>query len=148
MFTRVDPLRPLLLVIVAVLAAGCTSQSPTGPTANVPFSRTDLQVGTGAEATAGRLVTVHYSGWLYQAGAPDNKGRLFDSSVGGQPFTFLLGTGQVIRGWDQGVPGMRVGGVRRLVLPPDLAYGSAGAGGGVIPPNATLIFDVELLGVQ
>lgn len=148
MLTRSDTLRPLLLVIVAVLAAGCTSQSPTAPSANVPFSTTDLQVGTGAEATSGRLVTVHYAGWLYQAGAPDNKGQLFDSSVGGQPFTFLLGAGQVIRGWDQGVAGMRVGGLRRLVIPPDLAYGSAGAGSGVIPPNATLVFDVELIGVQ
>jgi FKBP-type peptidyl-prolyl cis-trans isomerase FkpA len=141
------PRLPLALVALA-LAAGCTSQSPTAPTPGVAFSITDLQVGAGAEATAGRLVTVHYAGWLYQAGAAENKGTLFDTSIGRAPFTFLLGAGQVIRGWDQGVAGMRVGGFRRLVIPPDLAYGSAGAGGGVIPPNATLIFEVELIGVQ
>ncbi|MDP1572534.1 MAG: FKBP-type peptidyl-prolyl cis-trans isomerase [Vicinamibacterales bacterium] len=141
------PLRTLALLTVLLVTAACTSESPTAPTSSAPFSATDLRVGTGAEATAGRRLTVDYAGWIYQAGAPDNKGRLFDTSVGGAPFTFVLGAGQVIRGWDQGILGMRVGGTRRLVLPPELAYGSTGAGGGVIPPNATLIFDVELLDV-
>lgn len=141
--------RRLLLPVflLAFSVAGCSSDSPTSPTPGVPFSSTDLRIGTGAEAQSGRRLTVNYSGWLYQTGAIDNKGRLFDTSAGGPPFTFVLGAGQVIRGWDQGVAGMRVGGVRRLVLPPDLAYGSTGAGGGVIPPNATLIFEVELLDV-
>ncbi|MEK7511015.1 MAG: FKBP-type peptidyl-prolyl cis-trans isomerase [Patescibacteria group bacterium] len=101
----------------------------------------DTVVGTGAEATAGSQVTVNYVGML-----PD--GTVFDASARhGQPFSFTLGAGQVISGWDQGVAGMKVGGKRQLVIPPDLAYGAAGAGG-VIPPNATLIFEVELLGVQ
>lgn len=141
------PIRTLALLATLLVTAACSGQSPTAPTDSAPFSITDLRVGTGAEATAGRRLTVNYSGWIYQAGAPDNKGRLFDSSAGSAPFTFVLGSGQVIRGWNQGVLGMRVGGARRLVLPPDLAYGSDGAGGGVIPPNATLIFEVDLLDV-
>ena len=107
----------------------------------------DTVTGTGAEAKAGQPVTVHYTGWLQDASRPDAKGKQFDSSVGHEPFEFGLGAGQVIPGWDQGVVGMKVGGQRRLVIPADLAYGSSGAGG-VIPPNATLIFDVELLGVR
>lgn len=109
----------------------------------------DVQTGTGAEATAGRTVDVHYTGWLYDEGAADNRGRKFDSSRDrGEPFSFLLGGGQVIAGWDRGVVGMKVGGRRTLIIPPELAYGSRGAGGGVIPPNAALVFDIELLGVQ
>lgn len=105
---------------------------------------TDEKVGTGAEAKRGDKVTVHYTGWLYNNG---QKGKKFDSSVDrGEPFTFNLGAGQVIPGWDQGVAGMKVGGKRTLIIPADLAYGSRGAGG-VIPPNATLMFDVELLKV-
>ncbi len=101
----------------------------------------DLTVGTGAEAKPGTMVTVDYTGWL-------SDGTQFDSSVGsGQPFQFALGQGEVIPGWDQGVAGMKVGGKRRLVIPPALGYGDQGAGG-VIPPGAVLIFDVELLGVQ
>ncbi len=108
----------------------------------------DHKIGTGAEAVAGTMVTVHYTGWLHDAGAPENKGRKFDSSRDrGEPFTFSLGIGQVIAGWDQGVAGMKVGGSRTLVIPPELGYGARGAGG-VIPPNATLVFDVELLGVD
>ena len=95
----------------------------------------------------GQQLTVDYTGWLYDANAPDNKGTLFDTSVGGAPFAFVLGAGQVIAGWDQGLEGMRVGGTRRLVIPPDLAYGSQGSGN-VIPLNATLIFEVDLLAVQ
>jgi FKBP-type peptidyl-prolyl cis-trans isomerase FkpA len=137
-------------LILALVAASCggDDSSPASPSANVPYSQTDLRVGTGAEATAGRGITVHYTGWLYSTSAPENKGQQFDSSVGGAPYPFTLGTGAVIRGWDQGVVGMRVGGQRRLVIPPGLAYGSTGAGGGRIPPNATLLFDIELLSVS
>ncbi len=104
----------------------------------------DTVIGSGAEAVAGNNVAVHYTGWLYNNGAAGVK---FDSSKDrGQPFRFSLGGGQVIRGWDEGVAGMKVGGTRRLVIPPELGYGARGAGG-VIPPNATLLFEVELLGV-
>lgn len=110
--------------------------------------RTDDRVGTGNEAVAGRQVTVHYTGWLYDASKADHKGQKFDSSRDrNEPFPFRLGAGEVIRGWDEGVAGMKVGGRRTLTIPPDLGYGSRGAGG-VIPPNATLIFDVELLDVR
>lgn len=138
-----------ICLLVTTLAACGGSASPTAPSANVPFSQTDLRVGSGAEATSGRVVTVHYTGWLYDSNAADNRGTQFDSSLqpGRSPFLFVLGSGQVIGGWDRGVAGMRVGGQRRLVIPPDLAYGSRGSGG-VIPPNATLLFDVELLAVQ
>jgi len=108
---------------------------------------TDIKVGTGDLAEAGNNVTVHYTGWLHDASAPENKGRKFDSSRDrGNPFRFTLGVGEVIAGWDQGVAGMKVGGQRVLTIPPELGYGARGAGG-VIPPNATLIFDVELLAV-
>jgi FKBP-type peptidyl-prolyl cis-trans isomerase FkpA len=104
----------------------------------------DTTVGSGATAQAGQHVTVHYTGWLYQDGV---KGAKFDSSKDRQsPFAFDLGAGRVIRGWDEGVQGMQVGGTRKLVIPPELGYGSRGAGG-VIPPNATLMFEVELLAV-
>ena len=103
----------------------------------------DTVVGTGAEAQRGNLVSVHYTGWLYTNGIAGTK---FDSSKDrGEPFQFSLGGGQVIRGWDEGVAGMKIGGTRRLVIPPELGYGARGAGG-VIPPNATLLFEVELLG--
>src|SRR5213594_929915 len=109
---------------------------------------TDRKVGSGAEAKSGRQVTVHYTGWLYDAKAADKNGKKFDSSKDhGEPFSFKLGARQVISGWDQGVAGMKVGGSRTLVIPSDLAYGSRGAGG-AIPPNATLVFDVELLDVR
>lgn len=108
----------------------------------------DHKIGTGDEATPGHTVVVHYTGWLFDAAAPDNKGRKFDSSRDrGDPFSFPLGAGRVIAGWDQGVAGMKVGGQRTLTIPPELGYGARGAGG-VIPPNATLVFDVELLGVK
>jgi FKBP-type peptidyl-prolyl cis-trans isomerase FkpA len=109
---------------------------------------TDAKVGTGAEATSGKQVTVHYTGWLHDEAAAGNHGKKFDSSRDhGQPFTFRLGAGMVIRGWDDGVAGMKVGGARTLVIPPELGYGSRGAGA-AIPPNAALVFDVELLDVK
>ena len=109
---------------------------------------TDIKLGTGDLAESGRNIVVHYTGWLFDAAAADNKGKKFDSSLDrGDPFRFKLGVGQVIQGWDKGFAGMKVGGQRRLVIPPELGYGARGAGG-VIPPNATLIFDVELLGVE
>jgi FKBP-type peptidyl-prolyl cis-trans isomerase len=104
----------------------------------------DKVVGTGAEAKAGQEVKVHYTGWLFYGG---ERGKKFDSSKDrGDPFEFPLGAGHVIKGWDEGVAGMKVGGTRVLTIPPQLGYGARGAGG-VIPPNATLIFEVELLGV-
>jgi FKBP-type peptidyl-prolyl cis-trans isomerase FkpA len=109
---------------------------------------TDNKVGSGAPATNGKQVSVHYTGWLYDSKAPDRHGKKFDSSRDrGEPFSFKLGARQVISGWDQGVAGMKVGGTRTLVIPSDLAYGRRGAGG-VIPPDATLVFDVELVDVQ
>ncbi len=137
----------VLLVLVAAAAAGCGSSSPTAPQAlDVPYSQTDLAAGSGAEAVNGKRLSVNYTGWLYDPARPDHKGQQFDSSAGRGPYSFVLGAGQVIRGWDQGFSGMRVGGTRRLVVPPSLAYGSTG--NGPIPGNATLVFDVELLAVQ
>ena len=107
---------------------------------------TDTQLGDGAVASAGKTVTVNYTGWLSRDG---EKGRKFDSSLDrNEPFSFKLGGGEVIKGWDEGVAGMKVGGKRTLIIPPELGYGPRGGGGGAIPPNATLIFDVELLKVQ
>ena len=112
------------------------------------LQKIDTKQGTGAEASAGKPVLVHYTGWLYDPAAPDGKGAKFDSSRDrGVPFGFFLGGGRVIKGWDQGVVGMKVGGQRRLIIPPQLGYGERGAGG-VIPPNATLMFDVELVDVK
>ncbi len=109
---------------------------------------TDVVEGTGEVAEPGRVAVVHYTGWLHDAEAEDGKGTKFDSSVDrGEPFRFPLGAGRVIRGWDEGVAGMRVGGKRQLVIPPDMAYGERGAGR-LIPPGATLVFDVELLELE
>ncbi|UOD31499.1 FKBP-type peptidyl-prolyl cis-trans isomerase [Massilia violaceinigra] len=114
-----------------------------------PLVATDTKVGTGAEATAGSKVFVHYTGWLYKPMATRQRGRQFDSSLSrGAPLEFVLGTGRVIKGWDQGVLGMKVGGKRTLVIPSYLAYGKRGAPGGGIPPDADLIFDVELVNVK
>ncbi len=110
------------------------------------LTKIDVRIGTGEEAVTGKIVNVHYSGWLYDKSAPDSKGKKFDSSRDrNRHFTFPLGEGRVIKGWDQGVQGMKVGGQRTLIIPPSLGYGSRGAGN-AIPPNATLIFDVELIG--
>jgi FKBP-type peptidyl-prolyl cis-trans isomerase FkpA len=111
------------------------------------FTTTDIMIGSGAEAVAGKMVAVQYSGWLYDADKPNHKGKRFDASEPGKPFIFKLGAGRVIKGWDMGVPGMKVGGKRTLVIPSDLGYGRRGAGDR-IPPDSSLIFDIELLEVR
>jgi FKBP-type peptidyl-prolyl cis-trans isomerase FkpA len=155
------PLPSLLLALVAaggVGAAGCNfgcgnstdteSQMAPGQSNITSLVKADVQPGTGAEAAAGQRVTVHYTGWLYDESKADKKGTKFDSSRDrNEPFTFRLGAGEVITGWDEGVAGMKVGGQRTLTIPPGMGYGARGAGG-VIPPNATLVFDVELLDVR
>jgi FKBP-type peptidyl-prolyl cis-trans isomerase FkpA len=135
------PLMTLLAVTVA-----CGSDTPTGPapTSVGVYTQTDLVVGTGAVVNAGNRATVIYTGWLYDTGRPDGKGTQFDTGAG---FTFVVGAGQVIAGWDRGVPGMRVGGQRRLIIPPELAYGNRSPSA-AIPANATLVFDITLTGVQ
>lgn len=135
----------LLGVMVAVVVAGCSS-TPTGPTINVPFATADLRVGVGTEAAAGRVVSVNYTGWLYNPAGVDNKGTQFDTSIGRTPFSFTVGTG-VIPGFSQGLVGMKVGGLRRVTIPPALGYGAQGSPP-TIPANATLIFEIELLSVQ
>ncbi len=137
-------LSSLMAIVVLTLAVGVggsmaeSNQEVTTPSG---LKYVDQAVGTGDVAVVGKNVSVHYTGWL-------ENGKKFDSSVDrGQPFSFPLGAGRVIKGWDEGVQGMKVGGKRKLTIPSDLGYGSRGAGG-VIPPNATLIFDVELLGVR
>jgi FKBP-type peptidyl-prolyl cis-trans isomerase FkpA len=144
---------PIIAVALALLFFGLAAPFPA-PAAEGPgkmtelangLKYTDTTVGTGDEATRGHKVTVHYTGWLYNN---DQKGKKFDSSLDrGQPFSFKLGAQQVIQGWDEGVSGMKVGGKRTLIIPPQLGYGARGAGG-VIPANATLMFDVELLKVE
>ena len=140
----------VFLAMVLISIVGC-SESTTSTSAVSDVAEllvTDVVMGTGAEAVAGKKVSVHYTGWLYDKAAADNRGKKFDSSRDrGQRFEFPLGEGRVIKGWDQGVAGMKVGGQRTLTIPPGLGYGSRGAGG-LIPSNATLIFDVELLGVR
>jgi FKBP-type peptidyl-prolyl cis-trans isomerase FkpA len=143
----VTPYRRLIVTVVSALAlaaAACTgsSTSPSG----APFSQTDLRTGSGTTAAAGKSISVNYTGWLYDASRTDSKGLQFDTSIGKSAFTFTLGSGQVIAGWDQGLVGMQVGGLRRLVIPPSLGYGATRSG--AIPPNSTLVFDVELLSVQ
>ena len=138
-----------LIGICAVIAAcgsndGGSPTSPTpAPTINVPFSATDLRVGTGAEATTGRNAAVRYAGWLYSTTAADNKGQPFDSGS----FNFVVGQG-VVPGFSMGVNGMRVGGLRRVVIPPNLGYGNNPPPSSIIRPNETLLFEIELLGVQ
>jgi FKBP-type peptidyl-prolyl cis-trans isomerase FkpA len=153
--TRSSVLFALICSVAASLAqaqapapvpASAVSLSP-GPVAD-KLIVIDNKVGTGKEASAGSNVTVHYTGWLYRPLAKDSRGKRFDSSVGRGPFDFPLGKGMVIKGWDQGVAGMKVGGKRTLIIPSELAYGPRGAGNGDIPPNSALIFDVELLDVK
>lgn len=138
-------MRRLLSAFVLVLLASVATVSASGPSELVTV---DKVVGTGPAAHDGDMVRVNYTGWLYDAQAADHHGKEFDSSYeDGAPISFTLGAGQVIAGWDQGIAGMHVGGKRTLVIPASLAYGSRGAGDD-IPPGATLIFDVELVGVN
>jgi FKBP-type peptidyl-prolyl cis-trans isomerase FkpA len=143
-------LRQIGVVVLVGLIAACSSGKPgAAPTGGVSSMQSvEIKPGTGEAVTAGKIAVVQYTGWLYEAAAKDNKGKQFDSSrTSGQPFRFPVGAGQVIKGWDQGVAGMKVGGSRRLIIPPDLAYGDAGAGG-VIPPGATLVFDIDLVAIE
>ena len=142
---------PVAIGCIATAATAQTSASQGQSKLNATpenLQKIDVKQGTGAEAVAGHTVVVHYTGWLYDSSKPDSHGAKFDSSRDrGEPFGFVLGAGRVIKGWDDGVAGMKVGGRRTLVIPPQMAYGERGAGG-VIPPNATLIFDVELIDVK
>jgi len=143
-------LRTCLPVLLALALSACTPPLPLPPLAGHidAFQAVDTRPGDGVVAKSGDRVTVHYTGWLYDEHAPDKHGPKFDSSRDrGEPFSFALGAGQVIRGWDEGVAGMRVGGQRTLMLPAAYGYGEDGAGN-VIPPNASLVFEVELLQVQ
>ncbi len=138
----------LLLVVTAFTTAACTKGPESEMSGVTQLIKDDEVVGTGNEAVAGRQVTVHYTGWLYDASKADKKGSKFDSSRDrNDPFAFRLGAGQVIRGWDEGVAGMKIGGRRRLTIPPEMGYGSR-AMGSDIPANSTLVFDVELLDVR
>jgi FKBP-type peptidyl-prolyl cis-trans isomerase FkpA len=131
-----------------LLPAGAFSETTQGASKVTELIKKDTKIGTGEEAVIGKAVEVHYTGWLYDPNAADKKGSKFDSSRNrGAPFTFLLGAGRVIKGWDKGVAGMKVGGQRTLIIPPEMAYGARGAGN-VIPPNSALIFDVELVGLK
>jgi peptidylprolyl isomerase len=150
-FPRRSPLMAFALVIALAGASAAASTTATAQAVGTPMTTssglqiTDSKVGTGATPKLGQICVMHYTGWLYQDGV---KGKKFDSSLDrGQPFEFPLGRKQVIAGWDEGVATMKVGGKRTLIIPPELGYGARGAGG-VIPPNATLIFDVELLDVK
>lgn len=138
---------------LAISACGGGSSEAPIPTPPVYPGPATLQVidrvfGAGATAVPGSVVTVNYTGWLYDPTAIRLSGRQFDTSVGKTPFTFTLGNGAVIAGWDQGLVGMKVGGQRTLLIPSNLGYGSAGAGGGLIPPNSGLVFDVELISIK
>jgi FKBP-type peptidyl-prolyl cis-trans isomerase FkpA len=135
---------PLFFFVCAVALSGCTHDT-TGPSSTQPFSVVDLTPGTGAAAANNLNLTVDYTGWLFDPSKVDRKGLVFDTSIGKTPFTFTLGTGEVIQGWDKGLLGMKVGGVRRLVIPPSLGYGTVRNSS--IPAYATLLFDITLIDV-
>jgi FKBP-type peptidyl-prolyl cis-trans isomerase FkpA len=140
-------IRRLVVTACAVLALGLAacSEAPTGPSSGAPYSQVDLRLGTGADAVSGKNVVVNYTGWLYDPTKTDGKGLQFDTSAGTTPLTFTLGSGQVIQGFDRGVTGMKVGGARRVVIPPSLGYGASRNNS--IPPYATLVFEVELVAI-
>lgn len=144
-----SPATAALLISACAMAAAVQKKEPLVTTpAPTTLEITDVKAGKGPAITAGQTAVVHYTGWLYSASAADHKGKKFDSSRDrNDPFSFQVGGGEVIGGWDQGVVGMQAGGQRRLVIPPALGYGARGAGG-VIPPNATLLFDIELLSIK
>ena len=137
----------LSLAVASCLTVGLTvggcAESPTAPSNFASFTQSDVVVGTGGDAVNGKLLNVHYTGWFYSQQGTDHKGVQFETSTAGEPFTFMLGVGEVIEGWDRGVLGMRVGGTRRLVIPPSLAYGPTR--NGRIPANATLVFEIQLI---
>jgi FKBP-type peptidyl-prolyl cis-trans isomerase FkpA len=138
----------LCLICLPIVACSRAPSPPMPAGAPGALQIIELKPGTGAAISVGQKAVVNYTGWLYESGAPDNKGKKFDSSLdAGMPFSFGVGAQQVIKGWDQGVVGMKIGARRRLIIPPDLAYGDIGAGG-LIPGGATLVFDVELLGIE
>src|SRR3984885_8174874 len=141
--------RSFLAALTVGLCVACTEKPAELPASPInSLEIVDLKAGEGASIAAGQQAVVQYTGWLYDASAPDKKGKEFDSSRrSGEPFRFTVGAGQVIKGWDQGVVSMKIGGLRRLTIPADLAYGENGAGG-VIPPGATLVFEVELVGIE
>ena len=138
------PVSAVLLAAVLIGTAGC-KKAPTGP--DVTLTVNDLTVGTGATVVTGSLVTLTYSAWLFDASKLDDKGVLVQTTDGASPFTQRVGIGAMIAGFDLGLPGMKVGGVRRLIVPPELAYGAVGSPP-LIPPNATLVFDITLLNAQ
>jgi FKBP-type peptidyl-prolyl cis-trans isomerase FkpA len=135
----------IVLLAVACAAAASCSNSPNAPSSSAPYSQIDVLVGNGSEAAPGNVLTVNYTGWIYDPSRLDNKGLQFDTSVGTEPFVFTLGINAVIAGWDKGIVGMKVGGVRRLVIPPSLGYGAVRNNS--IPANSTLVFDVELVSI-
>jgi FKBP-type peptidyl-prolyl cis-trans isomerase FkpA len=143
------PLRTIGIVVLAGVISACSAKPSAAPASAVSSMQTvELKAGTGEGITPGKIAVVQYTGWLYDTSAADNKGKQFDSSrTGGQPFRFPVGAGQVIKGWDQGVVGMKIGESRRLIIPADLAYGDSGAGG-VIPPGAALVFDIDLVAIE
>ncbi|MBX3617142.1 FKBP-type peptidyl-prolyl cis-trans isomerase [Nitrosomonas sp.] len=138
-----------ILLALAILPQATFAYKDSASSTDDPaFQKIDTKVGTGEEAEIGKTVNVHYTGWLYDEDAPNKKGPKFDSSHDRKEhFSFMLGAGRVIKGWDKGVQGMKVGGQRTLIIPPSMAYGSRGAGN-IIPPDATLIFEVELIGLK
>ena len=145
------PAVTMFAMVLLVAACGNKQQAAPQPTTPVPapteLQKVDIVKGAGEGISQGQVAVVHYTGWLYDPTAPEQQGTKFDSSRDrGEPFSFMIGAGQVIRGWDEGVQGMQPGGQRRLVIPPDLAYGEPGKG--PIPPNSTLVFDVELLKIE
>lgn len=143
----------MTVVMLGCVALAAAQETAVAPAIQAPPEEalviTDLVTGIGNPALLDMTVIVHYTGWLYDEQAKDHRGRLFDSSrERGQPFSFPLGAGHVIKGWEQGVLGMYVGGIRRLVIPPSLGYGSRNIGNGLIPPYSTLLFEIELLAVE